>query len=147
MVQAKPRDVVKQEIADAIRQAFRGNEELALQVVGELLDELAAGISCASTGQQCPVCEEGTLHYWITRDVQLQGLNEKFRPTAVLAILQKVKDEGMLLGGVERSLGDIPTMKGFTGSFPLYICTNPECRGLVMSVLGDQPQLLPRAAA
>mgnify|MGYP001562350963 CR=1 FL=1 len=136
MVQTRPRDLVREEIAEIIRQAAKGREDIALEALGDLLDELVAGMPRTSTPSVCPVCGEGTLHYWKTREVLLQGLGDRFRPTQVLDTIRKIKNEGLLLGMVERRLGEIPTLKGVRVRVPLYICSNPKCDGLTLSILG-----------
>ena len=132
------REAVKQKLVGSIRELTRGHEELALVVLQEMLDELFAGVQ-PSTGRECPVCKDGILHYWTTRMVLLQGLGEKSRAAQVLTAIRKAKEDGWLLGRVEQALGDIPTLNRIMVEVPLYICTNPECNGLTLSILGSQP--------
>ena len=133
---AEGREVAKQELAGSIRELTTGKEELALDVFQEMLNELFAGVH-PSTGSECPVGKDGILHYWTTIEVLLQGLGDRFRPTQVLDTIRKIKEEGSLLGIVERRLGEIPTLKGIRIRVPLYICTNPECDGLTLSIFNN----------
>ena len=135
------REATKQELVSSLRELVKGKEELALDVFQEVLDELFAEVQ-PSTGSECPVCKDGTLHYWTTRTVLLRGLGDRFRPTQVLNTMREIKDEGLLRGVEERRLGEIPTLKGLKASLPLYICTNPECDGLTLSDLGSRVEAL-----
>ena len=130
------REATKQEFVSSLRELVKGKEKLALDVFQEMLDELFAGVQ-PSTGSECPVCKDGTLHYWTTRMVFLQGLGDKSRVAQVLTAIKKAKEDGWLLGRVERTLGDIPTLNSIRVEAPLYICTNPECDGLTLSIFGN----------
>jgi hypothetical protein len=141
------REAEKRKVLTAIRRITVGREGLVIDLLPALAKELVSklGKVGASTGHTCPICNNGILHYMTgegDKTILLKGYSNRGRSLAakVLEALRQAKENGQLLGMVERSIGEkIPTLEEIqVTKVPAYICTNPNCNGIVFHLLsGD----------
>lgn len=140
--QTEERTAEQGEILAAIQELATGREKEVMELLPQAINALAFRIQ-ASTGRTCPVCEEGELHYLMSREVLLQGLGSRSRAGEVLMVAREFVSSGSLMVRQQERIGtEIPTLRQMMIVLPIYICTNTDCLVFVLhNVLNATPTL------